>query len=103
MKPESDSAAADLEDAGEGEGEEALPSRAGCSSTITIFAAFIRLEYSILQAEAVQRLPASSLPLWPMQMTHGEAIATCFSILSPARYPTFFETNQTIFVDSETR
>jgi hypothetical protein len=64
----------------------------------------MRLAYSVLQAEAVQRLPASCLPLWPMQMTHGEAIATCFYLLSPARYsPTFLETNHTIFVDSETR
>jgi hypothetical protein len=46
----------------------------------------MRLEYSVLQAEAVQRLPASGLPLWPMQITHGEAIVTCFYLLSPARY-----------------
>jgi hypothetical protein len=84
MKPDSDSAAADLEDAGEG--EDALPSRPGCSSTTPIFAAFMRLESSVLQAEAVQRLPASGLPLWPMQITHGEAIVTCFYLLSPARY-----------------
>ena len=77
-KPDSDSAAADLGDAGTVEGEEALPSRPGCSSTITTFAAFMRFEYSVLQAEAVQRLPASSLPLWPMQMTHGEAMPPAF-------------------------
>jgi hypothetical protein len=46
----------------------------------------MRLEYSILQAEAVQRLPANGLPLWPMQITHGEAIVTCVYLLSPARY-----------------
>jgi hypothetical protein len=40
-----------------------------------IFAALMRLEYSFLQALAVQRFPDSGLPLWPRQITHGSDVS----------------------------
>jgi hypothetical protein len=40
-----------------------------------ILAALMRLEYSFLQALAVQRFPDSGLPLWPRQITHGSDVS----------------------------
>ena len=43
------------------------------------FAAFSLDEYSALQRLAVQRLPASGLPLSPRQMTQDETMCVCCS------------------------
>ena len=48
-------------------------------SPAAALASLMRAVYSALHLEAVQRLPASGLPLWPRQMTHDDTIFSCAS------------------------